>query len=140
MSWTSYYKRFPGNDPQPGDRCLLSECPHGWKVRLVHTGDEIRVLTGFETNTRVHRRGDPAVQLLPNDAEVEIVSPESDIRFYPGQVVMALGPSKHAGFVGVVGKSTTMLQVYELNGSGKKVLIDQDHAVQVPGKWVLDTE
>lgn len=144
MAWDMYYKRWGSHrgsswvEPKPGDRCLLGEAHHGWRVRLVGSGDEVEVLSGFEKNTRVHRRGDVAVQLLPNDVEVEIVDPKKERDFQPGQVVMALGPSKHAGFVGVIGKSTTMLQVYELNGSGKKVLIDQDLAVLVPGRWVVD--
>lgn len=143
MPWQSHYKRWPdpkNHPPQPGDRCLLGEARNGWTVRLVNSGDEVEVRTGFETNTRVHRRGDVAVQLLLNDTEVEIIDPKTSRVFQPGQVVMALGPSKHAGFIGVIGKSTTMLQVYELNGSGKKVLIDEDLAVLVPGRWVVDTE
>lgn len=142
MTWQSYAKRWPDSNrpPQAGERCLLGQARHGWKVRLLLSGDPVEVLTGFEQNTRVHRRGDQAVQLLPNDTEVEIIDPKRDRSFKPGQVVMALGPSKNAGFIGVIGKSTTMLQVYELNGSGKKVLIDQDLAVLVPGRWVVDTE
>lgn len=143
MPWQSHYKRWPdpkNHPPQPGERCLLGEARHGWKVRLLLSGDVVEVLSGFESNTRVHRQGDQAVQLLSNQTEVEIIDPKRDRRFNPGQVVMALGPSKHAGFIGVIGKSTTMLQVYELNGSGKKVLIDQDLAVVVPGRWMVDGE
>lgn len=141
MAWDMYYKRWDkNNQPKPGDRCLLGETYHGWKVRLVQSGDVVEVLSGFEKRTRVHRKGDTMVQLLPNTVDVEIIDPKRDRNFQPGQVVMALGPSKNAGFIGVIGKSTSMLQVYELNGSGKKVLIDQDLAVVLKGRWVVDND
>lgn len=139
-----YYKRWgsmkSSPSPQPGDRCLLGECNYGWKVLDRITGDTYEVLSGFPKKTRVYRKGDVIVQLLPNTVEVEIIEPKKDREFHPGQVVMALGPSKHAGSIGVIGKSTSMLQVYELNGSGKKILIDQDHAVHLAGRWVVEDD
>lgn len=140
MAWEMYYRRWDKAKAQPGDRCLLGEAYHGWKVQDIGSGDVMEVLSGFEKNTRVHRKGEKAVQLLPNNLEVVVVDPTRERSFKPGQVVMALGPSKHAGFVGVIGKSTSMLQVYELNGSGKKVLIDQDLAVVLNGRWVVDKD
>lgn len=138
MAWQMYYDRWRNQEPQPGDRCLLGECHHGWKVLDRVTGDVYEVLSGFEKNTRVYRKGDTMVQLVSNQVDVEVLDPRRGREFKPGQVVMALGPSKNAGFIGVIGKSTSVLQVYELNGSGKKVLIDQDLAVVVPGRWVMD--
>lgn len=87
MTWQSHSKRWPdfrNNPPQAGDKCLLGEARHGWKVRLLHSGDVIEVLTGFEQNTRVHRRGDAAVQLLPNETEVEVIDPKRNRNFQPG--------------------------------------------------------